>query len=149
MIAGDQSAMPIHVLYETKVLACGGRDGTVSSSDPQLELALTTPRELGGDGKPGSNPEQLFGAAYAADFLSSMKFLASEGGPVVPPNATVTATVSIGPRFRGGFRLDVQLEIALPGLAREEAELLMQQAHRICPYSHALRNGVAIRLVLV
>lgn len=141
--------MPIHVLYTAEVVATGGRDGTVVSTDGHLDLTFATPRQLGGDGKPGSNPEQLFGGAYAACFLSSMKFVASEGGPLVPPNATVTATVGIGPRLRGGFRLDVQLDIALPGLAPAEAELLVQQAHRICPYSHAIRNNVAVRLVRV
>jgi Ohr subfamily peroxiredoxin len=146
---GVQFVMPIHVLYAAEVVATGGRDGTVVSTDGHLDLTLGTPRELGGDGNGGSNPEQLFGGAYAACFLGSMKFVASEGGPQVPTNATVTAIVGIGPRFRGGFRLDVQLDIALPGLTPAEADLLVQQAHRICPYSHAIHNNVAVRLILV
>jgi lipoyl-dependent peroxiredoxin len=140
--------MPIHVLYAAKVVATGGRDGTITSIDGHLDLTLATPRELGGDARRGSNPEQLFAGAYAACFLSSMKFVASEGGPQVPPDATVTATLGIGPRSRGGFRLDVQLDIALPGLTPADAESLVQQADRICPYSHAIRDNVVVRLNL-
>ena len=110
--------MPVHVLYATKVTATGGRDGHVAAEDGSLDLALTTPKELGGPGGPGNNPEQLFAAGYAACFLGAMKFVASQGGPKVPDDAKVTATVGIGPRSEGGFGIDVQLDISLPGLAK-------------------------------
>ena len=141
--------MPVHVLYATKVTATGGRDGHVAAEDGSLDLALTTPKELGGPGGPGNNPEQLFAASYAACFLGAMKFVASQGGPKVPDDAKVTATVGIGPRSEGGFGIDVQLDISLPGLAKADADLLVQRAHLACPYSNATRNNVPLRLVIV
>ena len=77
-----------------------------------------------------------------------MKFVAGQGGPKVPADTTVTATVGIGPRSEGGFGLDIQLDIALPGLARADAETLVQKAHQVCPYSNATRNNVPVRLVV-
>jgi Ohr subfamily peroxiredoxin len=139
--------MSVHVLYRTKVTGTGGRDGRVLSDDGALDVALTTPRELGGAGAPGSNPEQLLGGAYAACFLSAMQFIATQGGPAVPNNTTVTATVGIGPQVQGGFGLDIQLDISLPGLARPDAEALVQRAHLSCPFSKALKN-LPVRLVI-
>ena len=141
--------MPVHVLYATKVTATGGRDGHVAAEDGSLDLALTTPKELGGPGGTGNNPEQFFAAGYAACFLGAMKFVASQGGPKVPDDAKVTATVGIGPRSEGGFGIDVQLDISLPGLAKPDADSLVQRAHLVCPYSNATRNNVPLRLVIV
>jgi osmotically inducible protein OsmC len=145
----DYVPMPVHVLYATKVTATGGRDGQVVAEDGSLDLTLTTPKELGGAGGPGNNPEQLFAAGYAACFLGAMKFVASQGGPKVPDDAKVTATVGIGPRSEGGFGIDVQLDISLPGLAKGDADSLVQRAHLACPYSNATRNNVPLRLVIV
>jgi osmotically inducible protein OsmC len=141
--------MSVHVLYTTKATATGGRDGHVRTADGSLDVILSTPKELGGAGAPGNNPEQLFAAAYAVCFLSAMKFVASQGGPRVPENAEVTATVGIGPRAQGGFGLDVQLDISLPGLTPPDADALVQRAHLVCPYSNATRNNVPLRLVTV
>jgi Ohr subfamily peroxiredoxin len=110
---------------------------------------MTTPRGLGGSGGAGNNPEQLFALGYATCFLSSMKFIGSQGGPAVPDDTTVTATVGIGPRTEGGFGLDVQLDIVLPGLSHTDADVLVQRAHLVCPYSNATRNNVPVRLVVV
>ena len=145
----DYVPMPVHVLYATKVTATGGRDGQAIADDGSLDLRLTTPKELGGAGGPGNNPEQLFAAGYAACFLSAMKFVASQGGPRVPDDAKVTATVGIGPRSEGGFGVDVQLDISLPGLAKPDADSLVQRAHLACPYSNATRDNVPLRLVIV
>ena len=141
--------MPVHALYTTKATATGGRDGRASSEDGSLAITMTTPRELGGSGGPGSNPEQLFAMAYAACFLGSMKFVATQGGPAVPDDAEVTATVGIGPRTEGGFGLDVQLDVTLPGVRRVDAHALVQRTHLVCPYSNATRNNVVVRLVVV
>ncbi len=140
--------MSVQVLYTTKATATGGRDGGARTADGSLEVKLATPKELGGAGGPGNNPEQLFAAGYSACFLSAMKFVAGQGGPKVPADTTVTATVGIGPRSEGGFGLDIQLDIALPGLARADAETLVQKAHMVCPYSNATRNNVPVRLVV-
>jgi Ohr subfamily peroxiredoxin len=141
--------MPVTVLYTTSATATGGRDGRATTTDGTFEVKLATPKELGGGGGAGNNPEQLFAAGYSACFLGAMKFVASQGGPKVPENATVTATVGIGPRSEGGFGIDVGLDIALPGLPRAEAEDLVAKAHEVCPYSNATRNNVPVRLTVV
>lgn len=141
--------MSVNVLYRTTAVATGGRDGRAATKDGTFEVALSTPKELGGGGGPGNNPEQLFAAGYSACFIGAMKFVASQGGPKVPSDATVTATVGIGPRSEGGFGLDIALEVSLPGLARADAEALVEKAHQVCPYSNATRNNVPVRLTVV
>ena len=115
--------MSVHILYATRASATGGRDGHVTTEDGGLDLVMTTPKELGGAGGSGSNPEQLLAAGYAACFLSAMSFVASQGGPRVPDDARVTVTVGVGPHARGGFGFDIQLDVRLPGLSQPEAEL--------------------------
>lgn len=141
--------MPINVLYETSATATGGRVGHAASADGNLKVALARPKELGGGGGVGTNPEQLFAAGYAACFVSSMQFVAAQGGPKVPADANVTATVGIGTRAEGGFGLEVALAISLPGLAKADAEALVQKAHDVCPYSNATRNSLNVRLSIV
>ena len=109
--------MSVNVLYKTSAKATGGRDGNAATLDGALDVKLTTPKELGGGGGAGNNPEQLFAAGYAACFIGAMKFVASQGGPKVPADASVTSTVGIGPRSEGGFGLDIDLAVSLPGLA--------------------------------
>ncbi|MBS7538769.1 organic hydroperoxide resistance protein [Ancylobacter lacus] len=140
--------MSVNVLYRTTATATGGRDGAARTADGTFEVKLATPKELGGAGGPGNNPEQLFAAGYSACFLGAMKFVASQGGPKVPADTTVTATVGIGPRSEGGFGLDIDLAISLPGLPKEEAEALVEKAHQVCPYSNATRNNVDVRLTV-
>ena len=141
--------MSVDVRYTTSATATGGRDGRSVTKDGALDVKLATPKELGGAGGPGNNPEQLFAAGYSACFLGAMKAVASQGGPKVPADATVTATVGIGPRSEGGFGIDVGLEISLPGLPHEEAQALVEKAHQVCPYSNATRNNVPVRLTVV
>lgn len=141
--------MSVNVLYRTSATATGGRDGHAATKDGALDVKLATPKELGGAGNPGNNPEQLFAAGYAACFLGAMKFVASQGGPKVPADASVTASVGIGPRSEGGFGLDIGLDISLPGVPRAEAEGLVEKADQVCPYSNATRNNVQVRLHVV
>ena len=141
--------MSVNVLYRTAARATGGRDGHAATLDGSLDVALATPKELGGGGGAGNNPEQLFAAGYAACFIGAMKFVASQGGPKVPANAAVTAEVGIGPRAAGGFGLDVALKVELPGLERAEAEALVAKAHEVCPYSNATRGNVDVKLSVV
>ena len=108
--------MSVNVLYKTSAKATGGRDGSAATLDGSLNVKLTTPKELGGGGGAGNNPEQLFAAGYAACFIGAMKFVASQGGPKVPADTSVTATIGIGPRAEGGFGITAALEISLPGL---------------------------------
>ena len=141
--------MSINVLYRTSATSIGGRDGRSAVADGSLEIKLTTPKELGGAGGAGNNPEQLFAAGYSACFIGALKFVASQGGPKVPAETTVQATVGIGPRAQGGFGLDVALAVSLPGLARAEAEALVAKAHEVCPYSNATRGNIDVRLSVV
>jgi osmotically inducible protein OsmC len=141
--------MSVNVLYRTSAVATGGRDGSAATKDGSFEVKLSTPKELGGGGGPGQNPEQLFAAGYAACFIGAMKFVASQGGPKVPANATVTATVGIGPRSEGGFGLEVALAVSLPGVDHAAATALVEKAHQVCPYSNATRNNVAVELTVV
>lgn len=142
--------MSVNVLYTTAATADGGRDGHSKTHDGALDVKLSTPKELGGGGGAGNNPEQLFAAGYSACFLGAMKFVASQGGSTkVPQNATVTATVGMGPRSEGGFGIDVELAVSLPGVERSDAEALVEKAHQVCPYSNATRNNVPVRLKVV
>ena len=138
--------MSVDVKYRTTATARGGRDGTARTEDGTFEVKLATPKELGGAGEVGNNPEQLFAAGYAACFIGAMKVAAGALKLRVPPEVAVTATVGIGPRSEGGFGLDVELVVHLPGLERPDAERLVEAAHQICPYSNATRNNVDVRL---
>lgn len=139
----------MNVLYRTEATATGGRTGTARTTDGALEVRLVTPKELGGPGGSGNNPEQLFAAGYSACFLGAIKFVAGQKKVKIAEDSTVTAQVGIGPRDDGqGFGLDVALTIDLPGLDRETADAIVQQAHIVCPYSHATRGSLDVRLSL-
>ncbi len=140
--------MSVEAIYSTTSTATGGRDGRAASQDGVLDVALSTPREMGGGGGAGTNPEQLFAAGYSACFIGAMKYVASQGGPKVPADAAVTATVGIGPRSEGGFGITVALQVALPGLPRDQAQALVDKADATCPYSNALRGNVDVVLSL-
>ena len=133
------------ILYTAEATASGGRDGRTRSSDGVVDLPLSVPREMGGAGKPGhSNPEQLFAAGYAACFEGAVRYVARQRN-VALGETSVTARVGIGPRDGGGFGLQVDLSVALPGIERGLAQSLADEAHeKICPYSHATRGNVAV-----
>ncbi|WP_251359684.1 organic hydroperoxide resistance protein [Kangiella sp. TOML190] len=141
--------MSVDVKYQTSAVATGGRDGSARTLDDSFSVNLATPKELGGAGGEGNNPEQLFAAGYAACFIGAMKFVQSQNPELkVAPDATVTATVGIGPREAGGFGLTVELAVKLPGLAEAEAQELVEKAHQVCPYSNATRNNIDVKLSL-
>lgn len=141
--------MSVDVKYRATASATGGRDGKAATKDGSFTVNLSTPKELGGAGGPGNNPEQLFAAGYSACFIGAMKFVASQGGPKVPADTTVTTTVGIGPRSEGGFGLAVEMEVSLPGVDRAEAEALVEKAHQICPYSNSIRGNVEVQTKVV
>jgi Ohr subfamily peroxiredoxin len=136
------------VLYRASATSTGGRDGRATSSDGQVDLKLVKPRELGGAGGAGTNPEQLFALGYSACFHSAMQFVAARDKLKMPAEATVQATVGIG-RIPSGFGIEVDLEIRLPGLDPEAAQELVNRAHVVCPYSNATRNNIDVRLTIV
>lgn len=140
--------MSVTVLYRTSATATGGRDGHARSEDGSLDVRLATPKELGGAGNTGTNPEQLFAAGYSACFIGALKVAGSQLKTRVPADTSITATVGIGPRLEGGFGISADLVISLPGIAREDAQRLVDTAHQICPYSNATRNNVDVRLTI-
>lgn len=135
----------IKALYTATATATGGRDGRAVSSDGILDVKLSTPRELGGAGGEATNPEQLFAAGYSACFIGAIKFVASQSKKQIPADASITGKVGIG-QIPGGFGLEVELNINLPGLDRAEAEDLVAKAHQVCPYSNATRGNIDVRL---
>ncbi len=141
--------MSVNVLYRTAARATGGRDGHSATLDGSLDVKLSTPKELGGGGGEGNNPEQLFAAGYAACFIGAMKFVGSQTGVKVPADTNVTAHVGIGPREAGGFGLEIALEVDLQGLDRAVAEKLVEEAHQVCPYSNATRNNIDVQLTVL
>lgn len=140
--------MTIDVKYETQASATGGRDGHARTQDGALDVKLSTPRELGGAGGEGTNPEQLFAAGYSACFIGALKVAGQQLKVKVPDDVSVSAKVGIGPRAAGGFGITTDLTIALPGLDRAQAETLVEAAHQICPYSNATRGNVDVGLTL-
>ena len=139
---------PEKILYTAHSTATGGRDGRATSSDNVLDVALATPRELGGAGGVGTNPEQLFGAGYSACFLSAIKFVAGKSKVALPADSKVSANVGIGP-IPTGFALAVELQISIPGLPKEQVQDLVSKAHQVCPYSNATRGNVEVTLTVV
>ena len=139
----------MQILYTTHATSTGGRSGSSKSADGALAVTLTTPKELGGDGAPGTNPEQLFAAGYSACFLGALKFVAGKASVQIPADTTVSAKIGIGPRDDGtGFGIEAALTITIPGLDRATAESLVAQAHIVCPYSHATKGNIPVTLTV-
>lgn len=138
--------MPVKAIYTTSATATGGRDGSARSDDGSVDVKLVIPKEMGGPGGIGANPEKLFAAGYSACFLGAMKAVSGKEGVKVPAESTVTATIGFGPRDEGGFGITAALSIDLPGIDQADAERLMQAAHEVCPYSNATRGNVDVAL---
>lgn len=136
----------MNMLYSTTVTAIGGRSGTVRSDDGLLDLALSMPVVLGGEGN-ATNPEQLFAAGYAACFGNAVihvtrnKQVRVEDGDV-----EVVATVGMAPNDSGGFSLTVGLDVGIAGVDQETAEVIVAEAHKACPYSNAVRGNIDVLL---
>ena len=139
---------PNQILYTAHATATGGREGRAISSDRVLDIQLSTPKELGGGGGPGTNPEQLFAAGYSACFLGALKLVAGKQKVALPANTTIAGNVGIGPA-NVGFALAVKLEINAPGLPKEQVQTLVEAAHQVCPYSNATRGNVDVQLIVV
>ncbi|MFN3677597.1 MAG: organic hydroperoxide resistance protein [Sphingomonas pseudosanguinis] len=140
--------MGVKAIYKTKATATGGRDGAARSEDGSVDVKLVVPKEMGGPGGEGANPEKLFAAGYSACFLGAMKAVSGKEGVKVPQDATVTAEIGFGPRDEGGYGITADLTINLPGVDRADAERLMHAAHQVCPYSNATRGNVDVGLTL-
>ncbi|WP_313243184.1 organic hydroperoxide resistance protein [Stutzerimonas nitrititolerans] len=135
------------ILYTATATATGGREGRATSSDRVLDVQLSTPRELGGAGGAGTNPEQLFAAGYSACFLGALKYVAGKQKVALPADTKVTGKVGIG-QIPTGFGIEAELTIAAPGIDREVLQRLVDQAHIVCPYSNATRGNIDVTLLI-
>jgi Ohr subfamily peroxiredoxin len=134
-------------LYEAQATAIGGRSGIAATADGQLRVSFAMPKELGGPGGEGVNPEQLFALGYAACFLTAIKNVAGPRSIEITSDSNVTATVGVGSLDGGeALGLAITLQIDLPGLDRRTALDLVDRAHNNCPYSNATRGNVAVKL---
>ena len=135
------------VLYTAHATSTGGREGTSKSSDGVLDLKLTTPKEMGGNGAVGTNPEQLFAAGYSACFIGAMKYVAGTQKIALPADTSIQSAVGIGP-IPAGFGIQVAMTITIPGMERAAAQKLVDAAHQVCPYSNATRGNIEVTLTV-
>ena len=135
------------ILYTAEATATGGREGHARTSDGRLDVDLDVPAEMGGTSGPGTNPEQLFAAGYAACFQSAMLRIAS-GRKIDMTGSRITARVGIGPLKTGGFGLAAALDLEAPQISRDEAVDLVRRAHDACPYSRATRGNIDVTLTV-
>lgn len=139
---------PEKIFYTAQASATGGRQGEAASADGRLSVQLSVPAGLGGDDGPGTNPEQLFAAGYAACFLGAVKLVARTRKIPLADDTTITAVVGIGP-VAVGYALAVELRASLPGVEPDLAREIVAQAHERCPYSNATRGNVDVTLTVV
>lgn len=135
------------IIYTAHTQTTGGRDGKSVSDDGLLNIDLTLPKEMGGAGT-STNPEQLFAAGYSACFIGALKHVAGIKNIKVPDDASINASVDIGP-IPQGFGIAVKLDIALPGLDQAAAKELVDAAHQVCPYSNATRDNIEVEIKIV
>ncbi|GGG70234.1 organic hydroperoxide resistance protein [Paenibacillus radicis (ex Gao et al. 2016)] len=130
-------------LYTATVTVEGGREGKAVSSDGVLDMELKVPKELGGPGGHGSNPEQLFAAGFAACFEGAIgvvlrkKKMKTEG-------TKITSQVTIGKDANDGFVLSVYMDISIKGLETNVSKEIVEEAHEVCPYSRATRGNIEV-----
>ncbi len=138
-------------LYTAHATSTGGRTGTTESSDGAIKAALVTPKELGGAGGAGTNPEQLFAAGYSACFIGAMKAVAAREKISLPADVSIKADVAIGPMTgkEGAFGITVAMAISVPGMDKAAAQKLVATAHEVCPYSNATRGNLDVALTVV
>lgn len=134
-------------IYTGIATSTGGREGTATSNDGKLKLTLSTPKELGGTGGEGTNPEQLFAAGYSACFIGALKHVAAAEKVKLGNDISITAEVAIGP-IEVGFAIAVKLIVSLGNLDKAVAQSLVDKAHMVCPYSNATRGNIEVEITL-
>jgi Ohr subfamily peroxiredoxin len=139
---------PEKIIYTAHASATGGRDGHARSDDGALDVKLVAPKELGGRGEGGTNPEQLFAAGYSACFIGALGHVARQQKKALPEGTEVTGAVGIGP-IPTGFAITVELAVKLPGMDKDKAHELVEAAHQVCPYSNATRGNVDVQFKLI
>lgn len=132
-----------NVLYTGKTHTVGGREGRARSDDGQLDIALSPP----GSNRPGTNPEQLFAAGWSACFEGAMKIAARKLRVDLPAETAIDAEVDLG-MVGDGYQLQARLNVSVPGLDRQQAQAIVEEAHRTCPYSKATRGNIGVQIQL-
>ncbi|PVW14570.1 organic hydroperoxide resistance protein [Marixanthomonas spongiae] len=140
----------MEIMYKAVSIAKGARKGHVKTEDGPIDLNLSVPKSMGGDGGDGTNPEQLFGCAYAACFGSAIEAIAEKKGVELDTEEiNVTATIGIGKTEKGNLQLKATLDCYIPGVDVETGEDLVNEAHVICPFSRATRDNITVTLNLM
>jgi lipoyl-dependent peroxiredoxin len=151
VLEGDEGIsefrVPRREVYTAEVAVKGGRSGHAKSSDSSLDVDLVVPKEQGGPGGAGTNPEQLFAAGFAACFESAIMG-AGRRFKVPIEEVTINSRVGIGPTVETAFGLTVELRVRLPGVDKSVAQSLIIQAERNCPYAIATLGNIPVRLIL-
>jgi len=133
------------VIYTARTHTTGGREnGTSRSSDGRLDVKLSLP----GSARIGTNPEQLFAAGWSACFESAIGLAARKRRIALPSELAIDAEVDLHMGDDGYF-LSGRLSVSLPGIAREVARTLVDEAHQLCPYSKATRGNIDVAINLV
>lgn len=125
--------------YATQVTVTGGREGHAVSDDGVLDVQLRRPKTNGISD--GTNPEQLFAAAWAGCYQSALMAVARGTGDDVS-NSTVTVDVAVGEDPDGGSGLAAKITVDIPGMEREKVKDFADKAHEMCPYSRATRGNI-------
>jgi Ohr subfamily peroxiredoxin len=147
-VTDTTTIQPVKVLYTAEATVHGGRKGHGATSDGHLAVDFSSPSEMGGDGGPGTNPEQLFALGYAACYQSAMMGIARRQHLDVD-DSTVSARVGLGTIGEGRFGLTVDLHVTLPSISDHTiAEALVAEAHKRCPYSNAVRGNVPVNITV-
>lgn len=133
------------VLYTAEATVEGGRAGHGRSTDGHLDVDLSVPADMGGQGGTGTNPEQLFAVGFAACFQSALLGVA-QGRKLDAADSQIRSRVGIGPTGHGGFGLQVTLDLHAPNLSAADAADLMLRADQRCPYSNATRGNIEVVL---
>jgi lipoyl-dependent peroxiredoxin len=143
-LVASPATKPGKVLYTARTYTTGGREGASRSSDGRLDVKLSMP----GTARIGTNPEQLFAAGWSACFESAMGLVAGKRKIALPADLSIDAEVDLC-LADGGYFLQARLDVSLPGMAREVARALVDEAHHTCPYSKATRGNVEVAINLV
>jgi osmotically inducible protein OsmC len=136
------------VKYLGKAKSIGGRDGRTKTSGGDVDVKLTVPKELGGPGGAGTNPEELFAAGYSACFIGAMKFVAGQQKVKLPDDLSIEAVVGIGP-ITGGFGIETELKIDGRDMDKAALKAIVDKAHTVCPYSNATRGNIDVKLTVL
>lgn len=133
-------------LFTTSVVATGGREGRVVSEDNVLDLKLVSPKELGGPGGEGTNPEQLFAAGYASCFDGALNLVIRKQKEEVTGTSVKADVHFLKDESDGGFKIGVTLNVSITGVEEAKAKELVEAAHQVCPYSKATRDNINVEL---